>query len=194
VGELNCPNRPGFLDGGRLLVGVFDHGPELQFWDAATGRELGSWEPDWPRSGRIGLLTIPDGRHVFAEFNPDDTANTGPPVPVVDKFVEWVSNQVPDGPTARQRRQIIVLDAIDRRALGQVPGVSGAVSANGQWLATVDADGVVRVWELPVGRPWARGFAYAAAVFAGGWVMLWLPGRLRRRGASVAETEVPQPG
>jgi WD40 repeat protein len=188
VGDLYCPNQPSFLDGGRVLVGVFDDGRELQFWDAATGRELVSWEPDWPKCGRlVGRLDIPDGRHVFAEFDPHDTRDTGPPVPVVDKFVEWLSDRVPDGPTARHRRQIIVLDAIDRRTLGQVPGVSAAVSPNGRWLAAVDADGVVRVWELPVGRPWARGFAYAAAVFAGGWVVVGLPRRLRRPAASAAD-------
>src|SRR5437763_11508832 len=99
-----------------------------------------------------------------------------------------MDHRLPDGRTPAQRRQVIVLDAVERRTVGRVAGVSAAVSPNGHWLAALDADGVVRVWELPLGRPWARGVAYAAAVWAGGWVVFR---RLRRRGARQALAEQP---
>jgi WD40 repeat protein len=54
------------------------------------------------------------------------------------------------------------LDGIDRREIASVPGHSAVFSPNGRWLATIDGDGIVRVWELPLRRPWQRIFGYAA--------------------------------
>src|SRR5262249_49150516 len=67
----------------------------------------------------------------------------------------------------RERQQILVWDVVERRELARLPGSSAAFAGDGRWLATLDEAGVVRVWEVPVRRPWARILAYAAACALG---------------------------
>ena len=171
---------PGILDGGVLMVHSRGD-PVIDFWDVASGRKVDRWEPDLPTGLRMGYLSAPAGdRYLLAHLFPDTTQAARRSFPALDRAAEWLADRLTDRRSPRDH-QLLVLDALDRRALGRVPGLAGAVSANGRWVATVDADGVVRVWELPVGRPWVRGFAYAAAVFAGGWVVVGLRLRLRCR-------------
>ena len=178
VGQAVGLSKPHFLGDGRLLVRRSDDYLTLHFWDVATGRELDDWDLEVPDGDQIVGLTFAGHRFVLAEIMPGPASWKG--VAFMDDAVDWVSERVSNKPIGTSP-QLLVLDAIDRRVVGRVPGETGTVSPNSQWLATLDADGVVRVWDLPLGRPWLRGFAYAAAVFAGGWVVFGLPRRLRRR-------------
>jgi WD40 repeat protein len=169
---------PGVLDGGVLVVHSRGD-PVIDFWDVASGRKVDRWEPDLPAGLRVGYLSAPTGgRYLLAHLFPDTTPAARRSFPALDRAADWLADRLADRRSPRSH-QLLVLDALDRRTLGQVPGVAGTVSPNGHWLATVDPDGVVRVWELPVGRPWVRGFGYAVAVFAGGWVVFGLPRRRR---------------
>lgn len=181
--DVYTSKTPRFMAGGQLLVAPSDDWLTLHFWDTATGRALPDWDLEPPRNGRIDGLTFAGDRFVFAEVDPDAVPPGGSGVKFLDRAGEWISERLSNDRRWEDRHQQLVLDVVDRRTLGRVPGVTGTVSPNGQWLATLDADGVVRVWDLPLGRPWVRGFAYAAAVFVGGWVV----GRLwRRRNATAA--------
>jgi hypothetical protein len=184
VADLHARQTPHFMDGGRLLVAPSDDKLTLHFWETATGQTLPDWDLAPPRNGAIDGLTFAGDRFVFAEVNPNAVPPGGSGVKFLDKAEEWISERMSGDRKWKDHQQVIVLDAVERRTLCQVPGITGSVSPNGHWLATLDADGVVRVWELPLGRPWVRGFAYAAAVFLGGWVVFGLPRRLRRRPAA----------
>jgi hypothetical protein len=74
-----------------------------------------------------------------------------------------------------------VLDVVERRVVGKAPGRSAAFSPDGRWLATINDEGIIRVWEMPFGRPWGRGLAYAAGIVFGGWLMIALFGKVWRR-------------
>jgi WD40 repeat protein len=178
VGEIDRHAKPEFIDGGRVLVIRADD-RVLHFWDVATGRELPEWDPPRPRGGvgRVGrLLTVGGGRYLVAEIE-RDPPTSGSEHPAV----RWMVNHLSDDAPRRTQGRIAVLDAIDRHVIGHAPGLSAAVSTNDRWLATLDADGVVRVWELPLRRPWGRAVPYAAAVVLGVWGLVRLFARLRRR-------------
>ena len=190
VADLYASQPPHFMAGGRLLVAASEDQLTLHFWDAATGRALADWDLEPPRNGRIDGLTFARDRFVFAEIDPDAGPAGGSGVRFLDRAAEWMSERVSGERRWKDRRQVLVLDVIERRTIGPVPGVAGNVSTNGRWLAALDADGVVRVWDLPIGRPWVRGFAYAATVFAGGWLVFGLPRRVwRGRAAREAPAE-----
>jgi WD40 repeat protein len=191
AGEIYTSSRPNFLDSSRMLAIASRDNQTLHFWDAATGRTLDDWDFEPREDGLIAKMTFSGDRYVLAQVYPDYRSTGSRSFPALDRVVSWLSEHVSDG-NSRDRSQILALDAIDRRALGQVRGVCGSVSSNGQWLATLDADGVVRVWELPVRRPWARGFAYSAAVMGGWWLVVALRRRLRRK-AGVPDTMSPLP-
>jgi WD40 repeat protein len=183
VGEINQFAIPHFAGRGRVLVIQSDR--VLRFWDVTTGRELSEWEPPSPRGrgGRVGeLKTANGGRYLAARVGTEPDPGGGSRNPVID----WLVRRFPDGPPTTTRGRIAVLDVIDRDVPTQVPGASATFSANDRWLATLDADGVVRVWELPLGRPWGRAVLYAIAVVLGGWAFGRLVGRLRRRRADHA--------
>jgi hypothetical protein len=161
-----------------------DNDQVLHFWDAATGREVGEWEPPDSRGpgGRVGRLqTTNAGRYFVADIRPDHDPTGGSSNPVVD----WLVKHFPSESRASDRERVAVLDIIDRDTPSQVPGVSAAVSENDRWLATLDADGVVHVWELPLYRPWGRAFLYAAVVVLGGWGLGRLVARRHRRRGTV---------
>ena len=61
-----------------------------------------------------------------------------------------------------------MFDTAERREVLRVPGQRPALSGNGRWLATIDAAGVIRVWEVPARPPWSHmlGLAVALAVMS----------------------------
>lgn len=178
VGEVVTFGSPGLVPDGREVVVCQPGGPTVEYWPAVGGPVANRWQPDWPAGQQYGGWTFADGRqHALAGLVPERAPPTRRSFQALDEAAEWLSERLFDRRAAYQPREILVLDVIERRTLGRIPGASGMVSGNGRWLATLDADGLVRVWELPVGRPWVRGFAYAAAVLVGVWVL----GRLWRR-------------
>jgi len=180
VGEIIDPPTHHFLGGGRVLL-VQSSDPELlHSWDVTTGSELPDWElPPPPKgTGEIGQVAATAGdRYVAMVFSRDGYGKNPDSIRIVDELVE----ELPSLPVSRDRAQIMVLDAVERRVVGKVPGRSAAFSADGRWLATINSEGVVRVWEVPFGRPWGRGSAYAAALVFGAWLLIALIGKVRRR-------------
>jgi hypothetical protein len=182
VGEAGGAWHRQFLDGRRVLVVSLEDNQAIRFWDVPTGRELDEWElPNPPgQAGLFGRLLAAGGdRYLVAEFN-DPDSKSDRSFPLLDRVVDRLTDKLPDRP-ATDRSRVVVLDGIDRRVSRPVPGREAALSANGRWLATLDADGVVRVWPVSLGRPWVRGLVYAAAVVLGGWGVGRLVGRVRRR-------------
>jgi WD40 repeat protein len=182
VGEAGSAWDPQFLDSGRVLIVPLEDNQAIRLWDVPTGRELDEWElPNPPgQAGLFGRLLAAGGdRYLVAEFNDPDSKSARSFL-LLDRVVDRLTDKLPDGPDA-DRSRVAVLDVIDRRVSRPVPGREAALSADGRWLATLDADGVVRVWPVPLGRPWVRGFVYAAAVVLGGWGLWRLVGRVRRR-------------
>jgi len=182
VGEVDDFARPLFLDGGKTVVFQFQNDPVLHYWDVGTGAKLGKWEPIIPVNSSAGQFTARGSdRFLVADLDTNVNKATSRPVPFLDEIGNWISRRLPDGPSSQERQRILVIDAIDQRELGHVPGLSAAISDNGRWIATIDAHGVVRVWELPLRRPWLKSCRNAALFVYGGWVVLILLGKLRRR-------------
>jgi WD40 repeat protein len=181
VGQFRNPRDVFLVDSGRILIDYSSEDHIVHYWDVVTGMELAEWELS-PRTGESGSLgnmeRSASERHLLVDFDPGRGQKPARSFRTMDRVLEWIDEHFPDGPEREERRQILILDAIERRELGTVPGRSAAVSENGEWVATIDADGLVRVWRLPLGRPWARAAAYAAALVYGSWLILMLLGKL----------------
>jgi hypothetical protein len=182
VGDIVRAETRKFLAGGRVLVIQSNKNDVLYFWDVTTGRPLPDWELPQPRegTGTIGELESTGGdRYVGLHFHPDreKSANSSS---AVDELAEKLVERIPVLRGGGRRSQIQVLDVIERREIGKVPGHAAAFSENGQWLATIDG-GIIRVWKMPLGRPWGRSALYAALLVYGSWTLLKLIGQLRRR-------------
>ncbi len=85
------------------------------------------------------------------------------------ELVDRIARRIPNRPN-QDEATFVVLDLPRRRVLGKIPGRSAAISREGGFIATLDAEGLVRVWELPLRRPWARGYLYAFAFVFGAWL------------------------
>ena len=188
VGEVANPGDTAFI-GGRVLMthpwrvreNAACEGSVLVFWDIATGEPLGEWDLGAPRGdGMInGLVASEGGCYLAAEYDPDYGRGS-----LVRRYLDWLSVS-----SNTERQQILVWDVAKRSELARLPGNSAAFSSDGRWLATLDGSGVVRAWELPVQRPWARILGYAAACALGCWVMAVLLGRLRSRWGTTQRTD-----
>jgi WD40 repeat protein len=191
VGSIvNAPDVA-FMDGGRVLVihgwrkscGVADS-YVLGFWDVPTGARIGEWDLGAPSDGGglIEYLVGSDsGRYLAGDFDPEYGRGRGPAQRVADRLAISLSAQ----PTP-EHKQIILWDVVERREMARLPGRSAAFSQNGRWLAAIDSAGVVRVWEVPTARPWARIVGYAGVATLGCLAgLLFLNQLLRRMRGSV---------
>ena len=154
----------------------------LRLWDVATGTKLGEWNLDSPPDGGglIHSLTAAEhGHYLAAVYDPD--YGRGAPT-------NWSGGGTIIGirfqPTSADRRlQVILLDTRERRELGRVPGCSAALSRDGRFLATIDEAGDVRVWELPLRKPWAALVGYTTVATLLSWAAAAGLRRLGRRPA-----------
>src|SRR5262249_36815481 len=131
----------------------------LRFWDTKTGKQLATKE-------LVEALSYSEPIHVqsstensryiaFRKFHPTDT----PPPPTL--LEKWLNRLIP-AKKSNKPEGVLVFDGINRGELANLPGTTATFSPNGRWLATIDGDRIVRVWELPLRRPWLRIFGYAA--------------------------------
>jgi hypothetical protein len=166
-GNIANGTQMALLDGGPLLVThslyLNDKGEiignDLVFWDTSTASELGRlsygdgesrtyW--DW------GLRSAPNGPY-FARVLGYGLPRRSPPA--AKRF--WLWNTLFANSVARDQSHILLIHGFDQREVAYLPGRTATFSANGHWLATIDFDGVVRVWELPLRKPWERIFGCA---------------------------------
>jgi WD40 repeat protein len=144
---VNC-DMHAFIDGGRVLVTHprGDGGTEsgrILFWDVATGQPLGEWNLniDPEHGGHIGwLIGAEVGQFLIVDFDPPYPTGLGP---------RPLQGVVIPKPPPKEPRHAILLDVGARREVGCYVGGSPQLSRDGRWLATVDDDGIVRVWEVP---------------------------------------------
>jgi WD40 repeat protein len=198
VGGVQNPGHTTFIDGGRVLVthpsrvrgSAAWEGYLLGFWDVATGEPLGEWDLGAPADGCgmiNGLVASDAGRYLAAPYDPD----YGRDQSVRCRVLDWLPVTL-FARSSAERQQILIWDIVERRELARLTGRSAALSGDGRWLATLDEAGVVRVWEIPMRRPWARILEYAAACSMGCWALATLLGRLRsRRSTSPCFDAVP---
>jgi hypothetical protein len=158
------------LDGGKVLVTLADYYHEVDelrpneffFWDSTSAQllgriYLGNRGPKAPYSRR--LTSSEQGRYFALEFDYDvPNPNAVPPAPKRNWFMRFLFPNEPP----KDHSQILLFDGFERREVAALPGRQACFSPNGRWLATIDADGVVRVWELPLRKPWARILGFAA--------------------------------
>jgi hypothetical protein len=188
IGEVaNAGRNTPVIDSGRVLM---THPGPLEgthkrhesyilcFWDVATGAPLGEWALAAPSDGS-GLIwhlaEAETGQYVAAEYDPDYGGGPGSARRVADGLARAFGAAAPD------HQCILLLDVTQRREIARLPGRSAVLSPNGRWLATLDKAGVVRVWAVPIQRPWARIMVYSAVAALACGVGLVFVGRLGRR-------------
>jgi hypothetical protein len=176
------------IDNGRVMVthpsrerkrtGT-DESYRLQFWDVATGVNLGDWDLS-DRSDGGGMIDelvgSEGGRYLAGEYSPDAGVGRSPGGRIADGVASIFGDD-----DWYDRRQILIWDVLERRELARLPGKSAAFSGDGQWLATIDEHGTLRVWELPVRRPWGRILGWAAIASLGCLAVLIVLARAARR-------------
>jgi hypothetical protein len=198
IGRVTNAGDTALVDGGRVLVTHPHRSVEnamaesylLCFWHVATGEKLGEWDmpADSKDTGMIDDLASSDSnRYLAVSFDPD----YGRPLRADPAIVEWVRRFIGPKSAREDRHQIHLLDILERRELARLPGWLARLSGDGGWLATIDEAGVVRVWELPLGRPWGSILAYAAAATLACWLLIVVLNRLRRRSPR-RESPTPQ--
>ena len=114
---------------------------KLLFWDVPTGRPLGELQlNDAPEGyGQIrNLIGAETGPFLMVDYDPPFPRALGPGP---------LQGIVIPKPPPKEPRHTILLDVSERREVGRYLGGSPRLSQNDRWLATVDADGIVRVWE-----------------------------------------------
>jgi hypothetical protein len=186
VGHVENAWDTAVMAGGRVLVtkplppkraGVSE-AYRLYFWDVATGASLGEWDLGAPADGG-GLFDHLAGsdsdRYLTAVFHPDYGRSPDVGRRVADQLTGVFGDEPP-----LDRKQVVVWDVLARREVAHVPGRAAAPSADGRWLATIDASGMVRVWEVPPQRPWGRVLGYAAVAALACALALAAAGRLAR--------------
>jgi hypothetical protein len=151
----------------------------VQFWDVESGALLGTWVAKIDESWFInGLSSVSrDERYVAVSANHYHETESFDPRAVL-QLRSPVKRQV-DGSESEDR--IILLDSRTQRMIIDVPGHSSESSSNGRWFATIDNDSVIRIWELPLRKPWRLILLFAAVAMLACEAVYRFMRRLARR-------------
>jgi len=182
LGQVENCSLPLLTGGGRVLVTRQD-APKwsqkctLQFWDVASGESLGTTTLAVPVDGWRDPCSADCGgrRYLLFQFNPKSGHHHDWLDRQAESFYQTIIGKKPPDPV-----QVIVWDAVERREVLRVPGKRPALSANGRWLATLDEEGVIRVWDVNAIAPWTHALGYAVAAGVGTGVGLVLGLRFAR--------------
>ena len=184
LGEAGIWNDWHLLHDDRQLVSRSND--MFAFWDVASGQKIGEWDIGDRASDLFKVSRIvwsQNRRYFLAEFEKDRTGASTQTIKYLDDAEDWMSRMVISRIDTRLPARLVVLDMLTRRESGHVPGYTGAISDNGEWLATIDEEGTIRVWRMPLAKPWTRSFGYALAIVLGACSMFRFIRWLRTRGA-----------
>jgi WD40 repeat protein len=151
----------------------------FKIWDINTGQQIA--ERHW---GHKVPAEIPAHRMVTSQEGSDLAM-------VFDVYFEgqrhYVSKAIrsnsdlPHG-TVPERSWVLLVNVNEQLEMAHLPGRSACFSQNGDWLATLDEDGVVRVWHLPLRQPWQKIIRNAELATLMTWALIlpaaWIARRL----------------
>jgi WD40 repeat protein len=132
-----------------------------RIWSTATGESLGTLDLNSPPPGHVAMLGSTDNKRLLAlDVFPAQSWGALAPPPK-----NWFERQFPSM-REQETYSTLLYNVHERREIARLPGWHARFSPNGRWLATADKTGRVRIWELPLRRPWLYivGFASLAAV------------------------------
>ena len=136
-------------------------GTRLLTWDLASGSQIGDWSLNehLPHSAQLyRTVASQDGHYLAAEL-------IFPSDPLLLKIPggSFLQRVFSTSPPSSEGHRIYLLDVSNRRVVGKLPGASASFSPNGRWLSTLDDEGVIRIWQLPLRAPWMSILAAATA-------------------------------
>ncbi len=179
IGDYVGDASPIFVNQGREILLQDYNSTVLSRLDITSGSEIDDWDLlKIPRHGeRISRREAGSDRFAAHTFISHRDASSSRTV----RYMERIGDRLPSLLDASPRMQIAVLDLTSHQLNGIVPGEAAAISREGKFIATLGDDGLVRVWELPLSRPWARGYLYAVAFVFGVWFVRRVVARWRHR-------------
>jgi hypothetical protein len=174
------------IAGGRILATVPSAanlnellGPyTVQFWDLATGASLGNWDLDGAicRTNEFDNLgNTLDGRYIAGVFKPEYYYRPTPWERISDSV-----NKTAFGWAPEDRTRVVLWNLDERKLEARLPGGSFAFSPSGMWLATVDKEGVIRTYPVPLQKPWSRILVWSGSAAAAGMALVALLAHLIR--------------
>jgi hypothetical protein len=153
------------------------------FWDLNTGTRCGEYRPDWEVSQVPNLHALSHNGQVAVVTLQGDEAN------ILDHW-PWLLERLKSLGLGPRKLDVIVLDTATGHVQGRLPGAPlfggrfeprVAFSDDGRQLAVVGEDNIVRIWDLPIRRPWGLIVSLAAIPLAAIALLLVAARTFRRR-------------
>jgi len=187
--------KPTLINSDRVIA-IYDAGYGLHditpierkstwhFYDVATGGELGSWESPYLSGDTV--ICSHGSKYVGLLCGLERKVSISQIGMWLDKFSRWLNLSRLNN--ADPTLTLIVIDALNRSESMRLSAQSAQLSRDGRLLVTMDDKGSVSVYDLPLRKPWARIFGFAAigtlGCFAPFALLSWRHRRSRARSAA----------
>jgi hypothetical protein len=171
-------------DSDRLLVRFYETANQLncEFWDFERGQRLGEWHRAVDSlSGRSiilsGMIGSREGPWIGLLY-PRDKEKSGSRI--WSRFNKFFSTPSAPQPI-NDDVELIILDAMKQKEVARLPTRYAQFSRDGRVLVTQDNHENFAVYDLPLRKPWARIFGFAAGATLGCALLFAACRRLLRR-------------
>jgi hypothetical protein len=123
----------------------------IDYWDLQTCESLGSWTI--PTSEKLG--------HIPSASSSQD-----------GRYFGIVPPLLPYSEADEGEHRFLIVDTQKREIVGCDSACSGTFSPNNRYLATIDIDGYVKVWDFPLRRPWRAAIPMAVIAMLASWALI----------------------
>jgi WD40 repeat protein len=126
IGHIADAGYFALVDSGPVLI---TYRNSFRIWSASNAKKLGEWDPgESDFDGRYFMKLVPSQSDRYLATQCDLPAGLGP----------------------SSNRLVALWDLKETRLISRLPGRSARFSQNGQWIGTIDDEGIVRVWAVSI--------------------------------------------